>query len=82
WTTDDEGMLETGVTAVLREHRGAGVARALKIKALAAAKAHGYRIIKTWNATTNAPMLAINGWLGFVRQPAWIAYVLQLHPEE
>lgn len=82
WTTDDEGMLETGVTAVLREHRGAGVARALKIKALSAAKARGYRMIKTWNATTNAPMLAINGWLGFVRQPAWIAFVLQLHPED
>lgn len=83
WKTDEADVLETGLTAVLREHRRAGVARALKIRSLAAAKAQcGYRKVKTWNATTNAPMLAINQWLGFVRQPAWIAYSLQLHPEE
>jgi mycothiol synthase len=83
WKTGEPDVLETGVTAVLREHRGAGVAKALKIKALAAVKAHGiYRMVKTWNATTNAPMLAINDWLGFVRHPAWIAFSLQLHPEE
>jgi GNAT superfamily N-acetyltransferase len=83
WKTDEADVLETGLTAVLREHRRAGVARALKIRSLAAAKAAGpYRKVKTWNATTNAPMLAINEWLGFVRQPAWIAYTLQLHPED
>lgn len=83
WKTDEADVLETGLTAVLREHRRGGVARALKIKSLASAKAQGgYRKVKTWNATTNAPMLAINEWLGFVRQPAWIAYSLQLHPEE
>lgn len=81
--THEADVLETGVTAVLREHRGAGVAKALKIKALAAVKANGvYRKVKTWNATSNAPMLAINDWLGFVRQPAWIAFSLQLHPED
>lgn len=83
WTTDDPAVLDVGVTAVLREHRGQGVAKALKVKSLAAAKARGtYRLVKTWNATTNAPMLAINDWLGFVRQPAYIAFSLQLHPEE
>ncbi|MDF2628264.1 MAG: N-acetyltransferase [Symbiobacteriaceae bacterium] len=83
WKTHDAEVLETGLTAVLREHRRAGLAKALKIQSLAAAKAAGgYRKVKTRNATTNAPMLAINEWLGFVRQPAWIAYSLELHPEE
>ena len=83
WTTDEADVAETGVTAVLREHRGAGVAKALKVKALGVVKAMGgYRKVKTWNATTNGPMLAINEWLGFVRQPAWISCRLQLKAEE
>ncbi|MDF2628263.1 MAG: GCN5-related N-acetyltransferase [Symbiobacteriaceae bacterium] len=83
WTTDEAEVLDTGLTAVLREHRRAGVAKALKVKALGAVKALGrYRKVKTWNATTNAPMLAINQWLGFVRQPAWITFLLQLKAEE
>jgi hypothetical protein len=35
---------------------------------------------KTWNATGNAGMLAINKRLGFVRQPAWSAAALTLAP--
>ncbi len=46
----------------------------LKLKVIAYAKAHGYTLIKTWNASTNSPILALNEKLGFRRQPAWIEY--------
>ncbi len=64
--------LYQGLTAVRREYRGRGIAMALKLCTIAYAKEHGYKVIKTWNATVNEGMLAINQKLGFVRQPAWI----------
>lgn len=60
------------LTAVLREERGKGIATAMKLRAIEYAKAQGLREIRTWNASINRPMLAINEALGFVRQPAWI----------
>ncbi len=47
---------------------------ALKLATIGYAREHGYTMIKTWNATVNEGMLAINGKLGFVRQPAWIEF--------
>ncbi|HWI64181.1 MAG TPA: GNAT family N-acetyltransferase [Symbiobacteriaceae bacterium] len=82
WKTDDPAVLNTGLTATRRAHRGNDVAKALKVCSLTAAKAAGYKRVRTWNATQNHGMLAINGWLGFVRQPAWISLTLQIHPEE
>ena len=67
-------LLYTGFTGVLREYRGRGLAHALKIHALTFAKARGYAEVRTWNSTINAPMLAINEKLGFVKQPAWIQF--------
>lgn len=81
WNSHDPGKLHTGSTGVLRAHRGNGVAKALKVEGLRRAKAAGYRCVNTYNATTNAPMLAINDALGFVRQPAWIVYKLELKSE-
>jgi len=67
-------VLYTGFTGVRREHRGRGVAFALKLRAIDYAKRHGYREIRTWNNTLNAPMLGINVALGFVKQPVWITF--------
>lgn len=74
----EPGHLSQGLTGVRREYRGRGIAMALKLKVIAYARDHGYTLIKTWNASTNAPMLAINEKLGFRRQPAWIEYVKTL----
>ena len=68
------GELITGFTGVLREYRGRGIALALKLRAIEYARGHGYRRIRTWNSTLNAPMLGINVKLGFVKQPAWIHF--------
>lgn len=70
----EPGHLSQGLTGVRREHRGKGIAMALKLKVIGFAKSRGYTLIKTWNASTNLPMLAINEKLGFRRQPAWIQY--------
>jgi mycothiol synthase len=66
--------LRTGFTGVRREYRGRGLAFALKLRAIDWAKRSGYKSIRTWNSTLNAPMLGINVKLGFARQPAWITF--------
>lgn len=72
----DATLLYQQLTGVLPEFRGKGIATALKILTIEYAKRHGYREIRTWNSSKNGPMLAINGKLGFVRQPAWIEFQL------
>ncbi len=70
----EEGVMYTGLTGVRREYRGRGVAFALKLRAIAWAQEHGYREVRTWNSTLNAPMLGINVKLGFAKQPPWITF--------
>lgn len=78
-TTDEaEGMLHTGLTGVRREHRGTGLAYALKVKSLVDAKAAGFTTVLTWNESNNRRMLAVNERVGFVRQPAWVDFVKTL----
>ena len=67
-------VVNTGFTGVRREYRGRGIAWALKLRALDWATRHGYREVRTWNNTLNAPMLGINVKLGFVKQPVWITF--------
>jgi len=68
----DPGVLWQQLTAVLPAYRGHGIATALKLRTIDYAQRHGYREIRTFNSSRNGPMLAINGKLGFVRQPAWV----------
>ena len=70
----DTRDLDTGLTGVVHSYRGQGIALALKVRVLTNVKAQGYPLVKTWNASTNAAMLAINARLGFVRRPAWITF--------
>jgi mycothiol synthase len=70
-----EGWMDQWLTATRRETRGRGIALALKLRVIKFALEHGYTTIRTDNDTRNAPMLAINDKLGFVRQPALISMV-------
>jgi len=72
WRDESEGHVGTGLTGVISEYRRLGLATALKVRALAAAKAAGYKKTRTWNAAENAGMLGINRRLGFEPRPAWI----------
>ncbi len=66
------GFMDTWLTAVSRTMRGRGVALALKVRSILAAKALGFTQARTDNDTRNAPMLRVNERLGFQRQPALI----------
>jgi GNAT superfamily N-acetyltransferase len=75
WLAEKEAKgLYQGLTGVRRAYRGHGIAVALKLKVIDFAQRNGYQLIKTWNASINAPMLAINHKLGFKRQVGWITF--------
>jgi GNAT superfamily N-acetyltransferase len=67
-----------GLTGVRREHRGKGIAMALKIIGLEFVRERGIREVRTWNNTRNRPMLRINEAMGFVKQPVWIEFAREL----
>jgi len=77
WKTDGD-YLQTDLTGTRRAYRRKGLALAPKLKAIRFAQAYGTKEIRTGNETGNRAMLAINEALGFVKQPAWIDYVLTL----
>ena len=65
----------TGYTGVLREHRGKGAARALKLATLAQAVELGAESVETDNDAENAPILHLNEELGYRE----VAGMLQLY---
>jgi GNAT superfamily N-acetyltransferase len=58
--------LEHGLTAVLRSHRGRGLATKLKSAAIAWAAANGYRELITFTDTENVAMRRVNVKVGYV----------------
>jgi GNAT superfamily N-acetyltransferase len=74
----DPGVIYQQLTAVSRDERGKGIAMAMKLRTIEYARVHGFREIRTWNASINRPMLAINEALGFAKQPAWINFGKEL----
>ncbi|MFJ2780058.1 GNAT family N-acetyltransferase [Kitasatospora sp. NPDC087315] len=65
--TDGAHRYWSAFTACRREFRGRGLSKLAKAESLRRARAAGYRWAYTSNDATNAPMLAINAWLGYER---------------
>ncbi len=66
------GFLIIGMTGVLREYRGIGLATLLKLRGIQYAQQIGNLEIRTFNDAPNTAMLEMNRKLGFVRFPGWI----------
>ncbi len=62
----------TWMTGTAREHRGRGIARALKVEALTRAKRKGLRALGTTNDEPNKSMRGINATLGYQTLPAHV----------
>jgi GNAT superfamily N-acetyltransferase len=61
----------TGSTCVLQEHRGHGLATAIKVESLRALQQRGYTEARTHNDTANPSIMHINEKLGYKRIPGW-----------
>lgn len=72
------GYYFIGMTGVLREYRGRGIAKALKIAAMQKLHAQGGGLIKTYNDAPNKAMLTMNQELGFKRVATVYRYELHL----
>ena len=59
------GLVDTGYTGVLREFRGGGVARALKLATLVQAADLGVAQVETDNDAENGPIIHLNQALGY-----------------
>lgn len=63
-TPGDPTKISQGGTIVRRDHRGHRLGLAVKVANLRQLDS-SYKCVTTWNATANAPMIAINDALGF-----------------
>lgn len=71
-----EDVLRILITGVLPEYRRRGIARLLKLRVHAWAKAHGYREIHT--STANVAVVALNTALGYAIVGSWGGYELAI----
>ncbi|HEY8655686.1 MAG TPA: hypothetical protein VIN34_02995 [Candidatus Limnocylindria bacterium] len=69
------GLVWNNGTAVIREARGRGLARALKLESMVQAIDAGTPKIRTGNDSTNAPILHLNEVLGFGPVPGGIQFM-------
>ncbi|MEU2063398.1 GNAT family N-acetyltransferase [Streptomyces sp. NPDC013455] len=76
--TDGAGRYSTAMTGTARAHRGRGLAKLAKAHALHRARAAGVTEAFTGNDTGNAPMIAVNEWLGYERCATEVRYVREL----
>lgn len=69
----DQPFIDSGLTGVTKNHRGRGLAQAVKAMAITDALKRGYKEIRTSNDSRNADMLAVNRKLGFkaISEFAW-----------
>jgi len=75
WATlgeDKPGSAQNFMTGVARKARGRGVARALKLAQIRAAREAGLERIRTQNDVANVAMRRVNERLGYRLQLAWI----------
>ncbi|MEF8873752.1 MAG: GNAT family N-acetyltransferase [Candidatus Thermoplasmatota archaeon] len=74
WLKEKENSLFTGLTGVRKDHRGKGIATAMKVKAVEVAKEENIDKIKTMNETRNEDILHINEKMGFERKLGWVDF--------
>jgi mycothiol synthase len=72
--TGMSGVLEQGFTVIRPGYRGRDIAQAVKCQVAIYAKNVGAKYILTHNDSENAPMLAINSKIGFVKRAEWITF--------
>ncbi|MET8701872.1 GNAT family N-acetyltransferase [Kitasatospora sp. NPDC004723] len=77
-STDGADRYLSAFTACRRAYRGRGLAKLAKRESLRRARAAGLRWAYTANDATNAPMLAINAWLGYERCASERKYIKRL----
>ncbi len=70
--------LYQGLTGVKPQYRRLGIGLAMKVRAIAYAKATGYCTILAENDAKNTPMLSMNEKLGYIRKPDLITFENQL----
>jgi len=66
------GPAITSTTGVRREHRGQGLAMALKLTSFRFLRERGYSEARSHNDTANPPILRLNEKLGYQRLPGWL----------
>ncbi|MFF8728398.1 GNAT family N-acetyltransferase [Streptomyces sp. NPDC015171] len=76
--TDGDGRYATAMTGTARAYRGRGLAKLAKVHSLHRARAAGVTEAFTGNDTGNAPMIAINKWLGYEVCGTEVRYVREL----
>lgn len=74
------GVVQTDWTGTARSVRGRGVARALKCETVMQAIALGVHRVRTDNDHRNAPILHINGSMGYRPRPEMIQFIKELAP--